>query len=81
VQHRYADSGVSVQVYALGYVDTAMTRGRRLLFPVASPSRVADTIVGALHQSRRFRYSPGFWGVVVFVLRRLPWPIYKRLDF
>jgi short-subunit dehydrogenase len=81
VQHRYADSGVRVQVVALGYVDTAMTRGRRLLLPVARPSRVADDIVDHLYQSRRFRYSPGFWALVTAALRRLPWPLYKRLEF
>jgi decaprenylphospho-beta-D-erythro-pentofuranosid-2-ulose 2-reductase len=81
MQHRFADSGVRVQVYALGYVDTAMTRGRRLALPVVSASRVADTIVGGLHQSRRFQYSPGFWAVVAFILERLPWPIYRRLEF
>jgi short-subunit dehydrogenase len=81
MQHRYADSGIRVQVVALGYVDTAMTRGRRLLLPVASPETVADGIVSRLHQSRRFRYSPGFWAVVTAALRRLPWPLYKRLEF
>jgi short-subunit dehydrogenase len=81
VQHRYADSGVRVQVYALGYVDTAMTRGRDLRLPVVSASRVADRIAGGLHQSRRFRYSPGFWAAVVSVLKRLPWPVHKRLEF
>ena len=31
---------------------------------------VADEIVSGLHQSRRFRYSPGFWAVVTAALRR-----------
>lgn len=81
LQHRYAASGVRVQVYALGYVDSAMTRGRRLLLPVASPKRVADTVVGGLYQSRRFQYSPRLWVAVVAVLKRLPWPVHKRLEF
>lgn len=81
LQHRYAGSGVRVQVYALGYVDTAMTRGRRLLLPVADPANVARTVVGGLSQSRRFRYAPAFWRPIVFVLERLPWSIYRKLEF
>jgi decaprenylphospho-beta-D-erythro-pentofuranosid-2-ulose 2-reductase len=81
LQHRYAESEIRVQVYVLGYVDTAMTRGRRLLFPVVSPSRVADSVVDGLQQSHRLRYVPRFWASVVFVLRRLPWSVYRRLEF
>ena len=81
LQHRFAASAVRVQVYRLGYVDTAMTRGRRLLFPVARASRVADIVVDGLSQPRRFRYVPGYWAVIVFVLEHLPWPIYRRLEF
>jgi short-subunit dehydrogenase len=81
LQHRYAATDVRVQVCALGYVDTEMTRGRRLMLPVASASRVASAIADGLHEPRRFRYVPRFWAVVAFVLDRLPWPIYRRLDF
>ena len=38
MQHRFAGTAVHVQLYALGYVETSMTRGRRLLFPV--PPRI-----------------------------------------
>lgn len=81
MQHRFAGSEIRVQVYALGYVDTAMTQGRRLLFPVAKAERVADAIVSGLYRSRRFQYSPRPWALAAFVLERLPWPVYRRLEF
>lgn len=81
MQHRTAGSGVDVQVYALGYVDTAMTRGQDLKLPVADPRRVARRIVDRLDQGPTFRYLPRPWGVVVRVLRWLPTPIYQRLKF
>lgn len=81
LQHRLAGGNVRVQIYALGYVDTAMTAGRRLLLPPADPRDIAATVVDGLNRDRRFTYLPRYWHAVVFVLRRLPWPIYRRLDF
>jgi short-subunit dehydrogenase len=81
LQHRLADGNVRVQIYALGYVDTAMAKGRRLLLPPADPRRIAHKVVDGLDRGRRFTYLPRYWQVIVFLLRRLPWPIYRRLKF
>jgi short-subunit dehydrogenase len=81
LQHRVAGSGVRVQVCVLGYVDTAMTAGQDLLFPVADPRRVARAVVRGLGRERRIAYVPRYWRAVVFVLRLLPWPLYRRLRF
>jgi short-subunit dehydrogenase len=81
LQHRFAGTPVRVQVYALGYVDTAMTRGMQLAFPVADPQRVARAVVDGLGGPGRVRYLPGWWRLVVGVLRLLPWPVYRRLRF
>jgi len=81
LQHRLAGGDVRVQIYALGYVNTAMTAGRRLLLPRADTQRIARTVVDGLGRERRFSYLPRYWGVIVWVLRRLPWPVYRRLDF
>jgi NAD(P)-dependent dehydrogenase (short-subunit alcohol dehydrogenase family) len=81
LQHRFAGGNVRVQIYALGYVDTAMAASRRLLLPRANPQGIARTVVDGLEQERRFSYLPRYWRPVVFVLRRLPWPVYRRLGF
>jgi short-subunit dehydrogenase len=81
LQHRLAGGNVRVQIYALGYVDTAMAAGRRLLLPRAAPERIARTVVAGLGRERRFTYLPRYWRVVVVALRLLPWPVYRRLDF
>ncbi len=81
MQHRFGQSGVRIQVYALGYVDTAMTRGRRLLLPKASPARVASEVVRRLDGKTQFRYFPRWWSVIVRALSLLPRPVYRRLDF
>jgi decaprenylphospho-beta-D-erythro-pentofuranosid-2-ulose 2-reductase len=81
LQHRFAGGPVRVQVYALGYVDTAMTRGMRLALPVARPERIARRVVADLGRPVRVRHLPRWWGLVVRVLRLLPWPVYRRLRF
>jgi len=81
MQHRFAETDVLVNVYALGYVDTAMSRGRKLLFPAADPARIAEAIVDDLNRARRFAHLPRYWAVVTFVLRSLPWSVYRRLSF
>jgi short-subunit dehydrogenase len=81
LQHRLAGGHVRVQVYALGYVDTAMAAGQRLLLPRADPQRIARTVIDGLHRDCRFTYLPRYWRAITFGLRCLPWPIYRRLRF
>ena len=81
LQHRLAGGDVRVQIYALGYVDTAMAAGRRLLLPRADPQRIARTVADGLERDRRFTYLPRYWQAIVFAIRWLPWPIYRRLRF
>jgi decaprenylphospho-beta-D-erythro-pentofuranosid-2-ulose 2-reductase len=81
LQHRLAQRPVRVQIYALGYVDTAMAAGRRLLLPPADPQQIARTVVGGLHRDRRFTYLPRYWRAIICGLRLMPWPIYRRLRF
>jgi len=81
LQHLVAGSGVCVQVYALGYVDTGMAFGQHLLFPVASPERVARHVVANLGRDVGIRYFPRFWGVIVRLLALVPRSVYRRLNF
>lgn len=81
LQHHFADSNVLIQICALGYVDTTMSFGMKLLFPAVTPDTVARF---ALHMSegrKRFAHFPKFWWLITSLLRMLPWPIYKRLHF
>ena len=73
--------GVSVATVALGYIDTRLSFGTRLLLPVASPRSVGAFVVARiLHRSGRWHY-PRFWWWITTVLRHLPWVIYRRLPF
>ena len=81
MRYRLAGTPVSIQVYVLGYVDTAMTRDQKLRLPPADPAKVARRVISDLESGSKFVYEPHYWGVIVRVLRALPWPVYRRLKF
>lgn len=81
LRHRFADTPVLVQGYALGYVDTAMAYGKKLLLPAVSADAVADEVVRNLDRDIGIRYYPAYWRLITLTLRLLPWFIYKRLRF
>jgi decaprenylphospho-beta-D-erythro-pentofuranosid-2-ulose 2-reductase len=81
LRHRFADSSVLVQGYALGYVDTAMAYGRKLLLPAVSAEAVANEVVRNLERDIGIKYYPAYWRLITLTLRCLPWFIYKRLRF
>jgi short-subunit dehydrogenase len=81
LRHYFAGSGVRVQVYALGYVDTAMTYGLRLRLPAVPPRRVALRVIAHLDKDVGRVYYPRYWGLVTRLLRLLPWRVYRRLRF
>jgi short-subunit dehydrogenase len=78
LRHRLAPQGVRVVTIKPGFVDTPMTRD----FPKgalwASPAAVADGIVRALDRGTSVAYVPGFWRVVMLVVRTLPeWILHR----
>jgi short-subunit dehydrogenase len=81
LRHFFADGNVIVQVYALGYVDTAMSFGQRMLFPPVSPQAVAARVVRMMGRDIGVVFFPGYWRVITSVLRHLPWALFRRLRF
>ena len=78
LRHRLHAARVNVLVVKPGFVDTPMTRD----FPKgplwASPERVARGIVRAVDRGAHVAYVPGFWRLVMAVVRRLPERIFLR---
>ncbi len=81
LQHLLVNTNVKIQFYRLGYVDSAMSYGQKLLFPIESPDIVAKTVFKNINTSFRYGYLPRFWFFIVFLLKCLPWFIYKKLKF
>ena len=77
---RLAPTGVHVLTIKPGFVDTPMTQDLSLPKPlVATPAHVASDIVKAIAVRRNVLYTPWFWRWVMWVIRAIPEPIFKRL--
>ena len=79
LRNRLNRQGVKVITLKLGFVDTEMTWGKRGLFLVASPEKVARSAWKTLQKPSGIYYIPGFWRMIMLVIRLIPEPVFKRL--
>lgn len=72
--------GVHVLTIKPGFVDTPMTKGLPLPKPlVASPDRVAKDITTAIERRKNSIYTPAFWFGIMWIIKRIPTAIFKRM--
>ena len=73
--------GVHVIDIRPGFVDTPMTQGLPLPGPlVAKPEQVAQRIVKGLEAKANTLYAPGFWALIMLIIRCIPQFVFKRLN-
>ncbi|HYE00238.1 MAG TPA: SDR family NAD(P)-dependent oxidoreductase [Alphaproteobacteria bacterium] len=77
--HLLAD-GVRVVTVKPGFLDTAMTWGLPGLFLVASPEAAARASLRSAAKGRDEVYFPGFWRLIMAIIKAIPEPIFKRLS-
>lgn len=80
LRQRYRPRELSVQFHRLGFVHSNLTWGMKLPLPAAEPSDVACRVVDALGRGSFARYEPRHWALVAFLLRRLPWFLFRRMQ-
>lgn len=74
------DAGVRVVTVKPGFVDTAMTWGLPGLFLVASPEAAARASLRGAMKGRDEIYHPGFWRLIMTVIKAIPESLFKRLS-
>lgn len=79
---RLSHAGVHVTTIKPGFVDSPMTFGLKLPpLPIADPRDVGKVIVQAIEGHKDVVYVPGFWRLVMFIIRSVPEKIFKRMKF
>jgi NAD(P)-dependent dehydrogenase (short-subunit alcohol dehydrogenase family) len=80
LRNRLAERGAHVCTILPGYVDTVMTQGLKT-FWLISADQAAKTSLWCARRGVNERYVPWRWGVVALVLRLIPSPIFRKLNF
>lgn len=78
LRQRAQGSGVRILTVLPGPVDTPMTATHAKSAIFATADRVADDIVAAIARGRRVLYTPWYWRPIMWVVTRLPEPIFLR---
>ncbi|MDI1302840.1 MAG: SDR family oxidoreductase [bacterium] len=78
---RLFKAGVHVITIKPGFVDTPMTQGLPLPAALlATPEQVARRIVKGIERKTDTLYTPGFWALIMLIIRSIPQPVFKRLN-
>ncbi|RVT82783.1 SDR family NAD(P)-dependent oxidoreductase [Rhodobacteraceae bacterium CCMM004] len=79
LRNRLTRAGGHVVTVKPGFVDTAMTWGLPGMFLVAAPEAVARDILRAVARRRSVIYTPGFWRLIMLIIRAIPEPVFKKM--
>lgn len=79
LRNKLTRAGGHVVTVKPGFVDTAMTWGIEGMFLVAAPEKVARDILKAVRKKRNVIYTPGFWFIIMTIIRLVPEPIFKKM--
>ncbi len=79
LRNRLHKSGVQVLTVKPGFIDTRMTYGAVKPGMAADPAAVARAIIRGVRKKKSVVYVPRIWRLIMFVIRNIPEPIFKRL--
>ena len=79
LQGRFAGTAVKVINIKPGMVHSPMTEGMGDGLLWATPQAIAPTIISAISKGKRLCYVPGYWRLVMLVIRALPTTILAKL--
>jgi hypothetical protein len=79
---RMATRGVHVVTVKPGFIDSPMTAHitkKGALW--ATPDAIAEGVLKAIDRQRDVVYLPGFWALIMLIIKHVPERIFKRLKF
>ncbi|RUR11774.1 SDR family NAD(P)-dependent oxidoreductase [Legionella septentrionalis] len=74
-----ATSAQTITIARLGFIDSKTTYGEPGIFYASAPERCAAACWRAIKLKKRQIYHPFFWRFIIFMIRNLPFFIYRKL--
>ncbi|WP_298625136.1 SDR family oxidoreductase [uncultured Legionella sp.] len=68
-----------ITIARLGFIDTKQTFGLPGIFYAAPPKACAQACWSAVNKHKGMFYYPGFWRLIMAVMTRIPFFIYKKM--
>ena len=75
-----AASGIGVLLVKPGFVDTPMTAAFRKNILWASAQSVGKDVARAIIRGTPVVYTPGFWRLIMWIIRSIPEAVFRRLS-
>lgn len=79
LRQRYKTRELHVQLWQLGFLRTNLTHGMKLPLPALAPDEAARQVADRLGKGSFERYLPSWWWPIIFLIKRLPWFVYRRM--
>lgn len=80
LRNRIDRAGVHVLTIRPGFVSTPMTAHLKQNALFAHPNKIADGILRAIVRRKDVVYLPEIWGPIMFLIRNIPEPIFKKMN-
>src|SRR6266571_1524157 len=80
LRNRLDKSGVAVVTIKPGIVDTPMTAALKKGLLFANARGVGQGVYQAMKKRKEVVYLPWYWRPVMFMMRRIPEPVFKKLS-
>jgi short-subunit dehydrogenase len=81
LRNRLSRRGVTVTTIKLGFVDTELLKNAAKTFWIISPEDAAARILAEARAGSQVVYTPRRWRLVSLIVRAIPSPIFRRLNF
>ncbi len=79
LRQRLHKSGVHVLTVKPGFVDTPMTKDFKKGMLWARPEAIARRITKAVEAGREVVYTPGYWALIMKIIKVIPESLFKRM--
>ena len=72
-------SKLKIQFYTIGYLDTNLSYGKKLLLPKGSAKKLAKIVYKNLNKDYRRIYYPAWWAVIAIIIKILPFSLIRYI--